>query len=159
MNVTIRKLKQREYGLLKDFLYEAIFLQENEQAPPRTILLQPELQLYTHAFGKKDDHAFAIEVDGNIVGIVWARIMKDYGHIDEKTPSLAMSLYKEYRGIGLGTRLLKHMLKDLKRKGYDKVSLSVQKNNYAFKMYQSLGFKVVESKQEEYLMVYNLKSK
>jgi len=41
------------------------------------------------------------EVDGKIVGAVWVRIMNDYGHIDNETPSLAISLYKEYRGLAL----------------------------------------------------------
>ena len=46
------------------------------------------------------------EVDGNIVGAIWARIMDDYGHIDENTPSLAMSVLKAYRSMGIGTSLL-----------------------------------------------------
>ena len=50
-------------------------------------------------FGEsKDDWGFVAEVDGKIVGAVWVRIMNDYGHIDNGTPSLAISLYKEYRG-------------------------------------------------------------
>ena len=29
--------------------------------------------------------------------------MSDYGHIDDDTPSFAISLYKEYCGRGIGT--------------------------------------------------------
>lgn len=32
------------------------------------------------------------------IGAVWTRIMDDYGHVDDDTPSFAISLYKEYRG-------------------------------------------------------------
>ena len=69
--------------------------------------------------------------------------MNDYGHIDNETPSFAISLYEEYRGMRIGTKLMKEMLKLLKEKGYSKASLSVQKKNYAVKMYENVGFKIV----------------
>ena len=47
-------------------------------------------------------------------GAVWVRIMNDYGHIDDETPSFAISLLKEYRGNGIGTELMKRMLAELK---------------------------------------------
>ena len=49
-----------------------------------------------------------------IVGAVWGHIMNDYGHIDDETPSLAISLYEEYRNLGLGTALMKEMRRFLK---------------------------------------------
>ena len=91
-----------------------------------------------------------------IVGAVWVRIMNDYGHIDDKTPSLAISLYEEYRNLGLGTALMKEMLQFLKNKGYKQISLSVQKENFAVGMYRKLGFKVVSENDEEYIMVCQL---
>ncbi len=42
-------------------------------------------------------------------------------------------------------------------KGYNKVSLAVQKENYAYKMYKNIGFKIFEKKEEEYLMLYEFK--
>ena len=93
------------------------------------------------------------EVDHKVVGAVWARIMNDYGHIDNETPSLAISLYKEYRGLGIGTAMMKEILALLKAHGYKQVSLSVQKANYAAKLYQKVGFKIVRQSQEECIMV------
>lgn len=55
--------------------------------------------------------------------------MNDYGHIDDETPSFAISLYKEYRGQGTGTDLMRKMLKALKAKGYKRASPAVQKKN------------------------------
>ncbi len=46
------------------------------------------------------------------------RIMNDYGHIDDETPSFAISLYEEYRHLGIGTALMRAMLQLLKDKGY-----------------------------------------
>lgn len=62
-------------------------------------------------------------------GAVWVRIMNDYG-IDDDTPSLAMSVLPEYRGMGIGTSLLKQLLSAEKAAGCAKFSLSVQKDNY-----------------------------
>ena len=104
MDYTIRKIKETEYPLLKDFLYEAIFLPDGIEPPPKSIVDIPELQVYISAFGS-DPHDIALiaEVKNKAIGAVWVRIMNDYGHIDDETPSFAISLYKEYRGLGIGT--------------------------------------------------------
>ena len=154
MKYIIREIKKEEYVLLEHFLYEAIFIPVGVEPPPKTIINMPELQEYIADFGSlKDDKAIVAEVEGKIIGSVWVRIMNDYGHIDDDTPSLAMSLYKEYRGLGIGTALLKEILLNLKLAGYTKVSLSVQKDNYAVKLYKKVGFTVYE---EEYIMVTKL---
>lgn len=153
MNYNIRKLRENEQEILAEFLYEAIYIPEGVEAPSKDIIEQPELQLYISDWGKDDDYCLVAEVDDSVVGAVWARIMNDYGHIDDATPSFAISLYKEYRGMGIGTELMKKMLFLLKENGYEKASLSVQKANYAFKMYRKLGFEVIGESEEEFLMV------
>ena len=141
MDYTIREIQEQEYPLLDNFLYEAIFIPEGIEPPPRTIITSPELQIYVEHFGElKDDRGVVAEVDGKIVGAVWVRIMNDYGHIDNETPSLAISLYKEYRGLGIGTDMMKEILALLRSHGYKQVSLSVQKGNYAAKLYLKIGF-------------------
>ena len=157
MEYTIREIQKQEYPLLDNFLYEAIFIPEGIEPPPKTIITSPELQVYVERFGEsKDDWGLVAEVDGKIVGAVWVRIMNDYGHIDDETPSLAISLYKEYRGFGIGTAMMKEILALLKSHGYSRVSLSVQKDNYAAKMYLKIGFEIVRENEEEYIMVYHL---
>ena len=154
MDYIIRKIKQPEIQLLYDFLYEAIFIPEEVAPPPRAIINQPELQVYISDFGKRDsDSCYVAEVNGRIVGAVWVRIMNDYGHVDDETPSFAISLYKEYRSQGIGTALMKAMLDELKEKGCKQASLAVQKTNYALELYKKLGFKVVDENDEEYIML------
>jgi ribosomal protein S18 acetylase RimI-like enzyme len=82
--------------------------------------------------------------------------MDDYGHIDEQTPSFAISLYKQYRGMGIGTALMRTMLEELKKQGYKQASLAVQKENYAVKMYKNAGFCIIDENDEEYIMVCRL---
>ncbi len=153
----IRPLREDEADLLKDFLYEAVFVPEGTEPPPREIVEKPELRVYTDDFGsRKGDNCLAAELGGRIVGAVWTRIMDDYGHVDDETPSFAISLYREYRGQGIGSQLMARMLELLKRQGYAKASLAVQKANYAVKMYEKAGFKTVSENDEEYIMVCEL---
>ena len=63
---------------------------------------------------------------------------------------------KEYRGRGIGTRMMNEMLVLLKEKGYKQASLVVQKANYAVRMYEKVGFKTVSENEEEYIMVCEL---
>lgn len=128
MNCIIRKIRQSEIQVLSDFLYEAIFIPKGTVPPPREIIKQPELQVYISGFGKCDD----------------------------ETPSFAISLFKEYRGQGIGTALMKTMLKELRERGYKQTSLAVQKANYAVNMYRSVGFEIVDENEEEYIMVCKL---
>lgn len=155
MEYTIRKMTIPEYPLLSDFLYEAIFIPDGIKPPPRDIIASPELQIYVERFGAlKDDFALVAEIEGKIVGAVWVRIMNDYGHIDDETPSLAISLYKEYRGQGIGTNMMKEMLSLLKTHGYKRVSLSVQKANYAAEMYRKIGFEIIKENGDEWIMLW-----
>ena len=153
----IRNLRHDEIGLLKDFLYEAIYVPEGVESPASEILELPELKLYIEEFGtRREDNCLVADFGGKAAGAVWARIMDDYGHVDDETPSIAISLYREYRGQGIGSRMMQEMLEQLKVQGYKRVSLSVQKANYAVKMYKKLGFAIVDENEEEYIMVCEL---
>lgn len=157
MNYTIRELRQDEIEALDTFLYEAIFIPEGVSAPPKDIINQPELQVYVKNFGEKEgDLCLVAQVENEIVGAVWVRIMNDYGHIDDQTPSFAISLLKDYRKHGIGTELMKQMLMKLKVQGYRQASLAVQKMNYAVRMYRNVGFEIVDENDEEYIMICRL---
>ncbi|MBQ5850227.1 MAG: GNAT family N-acetyltransferase [Lachnospiraceae bacterium] len=157
MNYLIRELRQDEMEVLDTFLYEAIFIPKGVSAPSKDIINQPELQVYVKNFGEdKGDLCLVAQVENEIVGAVWVRIMNDYGHIDDETPSFAISLLKEYRNYGIGTELMKQMLKKLKMRGYRQASLAVQKMNYAVRMYTNVGFEIVDENDQEYIMICRL---
>lgn len=156
-NMIYRELRQNEYDLLKEFLYEAIYIPEGVDPPNKGIVEQPELALYYEGFGTgKADHCIVAEDAGKVVGAVWTRIMDDYGHVDDDTPSFAISLLKEYRSMGIGTQLMKKMLLQLKECGFEKASLAVQKENCAVRMYKKVGFDVIYENTEEYIMICDL---
>ncbi len=155
--LTYRPLQPSETELLKTFIYEAIFIPEGVEPPPFDIIFRPEIALYYEGFGNgRADNCIVAEVDGKVVGAVWTRIMNDYGHVDDKTPSFAISLLKEFRNQGIGTELMRRMLQLLKNQGYKQASLAVQKANYAVRMYKKVGFEIVDENTEEFSMVCHL---
>ena len=157
MNYIIREIIDTDIEILEEFLYEEIYIPAGVLPPSKEIINQPELQVYIADFGTKTgDIGLVAEVEGKIIGAVWARIMNDYGHIDNETPSLAISLYKEFRNLGIGTAMMKKMLCMLQKNGYKQTSLAVQKANYAVKMYKKVGFEIVDENDEEYIMLCRL---
>ena len=157
-NFVIRKLDISEASLLKEFTYLAIYVPQGVKMPPKSIVELPELKVYYQNFGSENgDICLVAETDNKIVGAVWTRIVNNFAHIDDNTPSLAIAVAKESRGKGMGTRLLNDMLTVLKVEGFLSVSLSVQKENYAVKMYEKAGFDVVQNNGEELVMLKKLK--
>ena len=157
MNYIIREMHPNENPLLEDFLYQAIYQPDKTNLAPRSIIEKPELQVYIKDFGtKKDDYCFCAEADGKIVGAVWVRNINGYGSVDNNTVELAISVFDEYQKMGIGTALMNKMLEHLNKLNYSKASLAVQKENYAVRMYQKVGFEIVDENEQEYIMIQRL---
>lgn len=157
MNYTIRELHPNEYSLLKEFLYMAIYQPDKTNLAPRSIIENPDLQVYIKDFGtKKDDYCFCAEVENKVVGAVWVRNINGYGSVDNDTVEFAISVFEEYQKMGIGTALMNKMLEHLNKLNYPKVSLAVQKENYAVRMYQKVGFEIVDENEQEYIMIHKL---
>lgn len=127
MKYKIRPMQISEYYLLEKFLYEAIFQRDASNLLPESIIFDPDIYIYIEDFGSKnDDYCLCAECENKIIGAVWVRIIDGFGSIDKETPEFAISLYKEYRGFGIGTAMIKRMLDDLRKKSYMRASLAVQ---------------------------------
>ncbi|MBU5361915.1 GNAT family N-acetyltransferase [Enterococcus raffinosus] len=158
MEYLIREMHLSEYPLLREFLYQAIYQRDQEKPIPRSIINDPNIAVYIQDFGKyKTDLCLCAQLDDKVVGAVWVRNIEGFGSIDDQTPEFAISLLPEYRGQGIGTELMKAMIRRLNREGYSKTSLAVQKDNYALNMYLKVGFEIVAENGEEYIMVCQLK--
>lgn len=154
----VRPLRKGEEPLLTEFLYEAIWRGAGQPPVPRTVLQQPALWRYVAGFGSRpDDRCLVAEVGGCVVGAVWVRCIRGFGHIADGVPECALAVYDGYRGRGIGTALLRGMLRRLRCERYDRISLSVQKANPAVNLYRREGFSVVAETDEEYVMVCPLR--
>ncbi len=161
MEYRIREIRPDELQLLDDFLYLAIFQPDDAEVLPREVIHTPEIYNYVQDFGRPDDLCLVAEINDAVVGAVWTRILAGdipgYGNVDDSTPEFAVSVSEPYRQRGIGTELMRSMLNLLKQRGYAQASLSVQKDNPATRLYQRLGFKIVQEREEDYLMVHELR--
>lgn len=110
-SMLIRQMKEEEYPLLQDFLYQAIYVPEGAEMPDRSILQLPELRHYTEQFGQKaGDLAFVAEDEGQVVGAAWVRHIHDYGYVEDEMPSLTISSWMPTVVKGIGSQLLDGLL-------------------------------------------------
>ena len=113
--------------------------------------------MYVDGFGsRRGDCCLCAEENRRVIGAVWTRIIPGYGHVDDDAPEFAISLLPDARGRGVGTRLMRAMLAELPKRGFARATLAVQKDNYALKMYQSVGFTIIGENDEEFIMEWRL---
>ena len=159
INTKIRTMNESDHVCLNEFLYQAIFTPKGTKLPPRNIVNLPEIFVYIKDFGTQTgDLGVVAEQNGQIVGAAWTRIISAYGHIDIETPELAISILPEFRGYGIGSKLMKKLFNVLRENGYKQTSLSVQKDNPAVRLYQRLGYEMSGERldsagHEDYLMI------
>ena len=134
----------------------------------RSIINEPEIFIYIKDFGTQPgDFGVVAQQNGQIIGAAWTRIIpsteswRAYGHIDDETPELAISVLPEFRGYGVGNKLMKKLFDILRNNGCKQTSLSVQKDNPAVRLYQRLGYELSGERldhagHEDYLMVKKL---
>ena len=162
INVRVRVMREADFVCLPEFLYQAIFIPEGAEPPARSIINEPEIFIYIEDFGAQaGDLGVVAEQNGQIIGAAWTRIIPAYGHLDEGTPELAISVLPEFRNHGAGTKMMKKLFQALRESGYIRTSLSVQKDNPAVRFYKRLGYEKTGERldhagHEDYLMVKEL---
>jgi hypothetical protein len=125
------------------------------------VIFHPSVYVYIENYGEKDDVCLVAQEYDEIIGAAWSRILarpgkRGYGNIDPYTPELAISVLPTHRGKGVGTALLTALIETLDEKGYSRLSLSVQKENPAFRLYRRVGFEIASLNEEDFIMVKNL---
>lgn len=146
---TIRPLEPTDEPFLWEMLYEAIHVPEGRPKPDRTILQEPALAHYVASWGQQpgDEGLLAIDqASGQPVGAAWLRFFTaddpGWGFVDVDTPEVSMAIVPAYRGQGIGTTLLKELIAQVEGR-YAALSLSVDPENPAMRLYERLGFVVV----------------
>ena len=151
--LSVREISAADHILMPDFLYHAIFVPPTALRPPMEITYRPEIYVYINGYGKLGDTGAVAEYGGRAVGMVWARLVHAYGHLDDETPELAISVLPEYRGMGIGTKLMTKLLDLLAMAGYKRISLSVNKDNPAVRFYHRHGYETICEKEDDYIMI------
>ncbi len=74
---------------------------------------------------------------------------KGFAHLDDETPEMGIALLPGYRNRGIGTALLEHLI-EAARPSYPALALSVSAHNPAKRLYERLGFEVVEVREDDH---------
>ena len=156
----IREMKPDEYEFLREMLYEAIYFADENQKLPKSVVFEPHLSKYVDNFGRHGDFAFVLIIENDLVGAIWTRLFpetdKSYGFINEETPELSMAIKENYRNKGFGSQLIAKMFEKLKTNDFEKVSLSVDKQNRAVNLYRKFGFETISEKGTAFTMLKKL---
>lgn len=156
----IRPLTPSDQAFLREMLYQSLHVPEGGAPFEREILNHPDIAKYVDDWGRENDSGFvAVDENGRPVGAIWLRLLKGaekgFGYVDDKTPELGMAVLPEYRGQGIGTRLLSHLIKSAEEFN-EYISLSVATGNPALRLYQRLGFEIVGEHGNSITMKRNL---
>jgi ribosomal protein S18 acetylase RimI-like enzyme len=114
---------------------------------------------YLEAWGREHDCGVIAEVNERPVGAAWYRLLPEdrsgWGFIDSTTPEIAIGVVPEFRGQGIGTRLLEALLAEATPR-FEAICLSVEFENPALRLYERLGFQKVRPNGGAWTMVRQL---
>ncbi len=145
----IRRATRADADFMKLMLYEAAFWRAGARRPPfHSALADTKLARYIKEWGRAGDSGLiAVKADAEPIGATWYRLFAadepGYGFIDATIPEITLAVAPAYRSRGIGSDLLSALLEQARRAGFEAVSLSVDENNPARRLYERHGFERV----------------
>jgi ribosomal protein S18 acetylase RimI-like enzyme len=126
-------------------LYAALDWRGNGALPPfELVVAHPQVKIFHEGWGRAGDTALVAEDGGRLVGLVWYRFFDEAEHgegfVDDDAPELAIAVDEGFRGQGIGAALMGAMHERARRDGVSRISLSVDRDNPAKRLYVRLGY-------------------
>jgi GNAT superfamily N-acetyltransferase len=155
---TIRPATNNDARFLSDMLVEANNWHATKRRPRVQLLAAPEVAHYISGWPRPSDAGVvAVDTHGTPIGASWYRLfsMDDpgYGYVAAGVPELTLGVNPVWRAQGVGRALLKAVIARARAAGYARISLSVERANFAQRLYVSEGFVTVESGADSDTMV------
>jgi GNAT superfamily N-acetyltransferase len=152
----IRPGGRHDQRFLRDMLHHAYYWRE--RAPQDAA--EGSVQRYVMTWGRPGDAAVIAYSHTGPVGAAWYRLFKErepgYGFVDEQTPELTIAVVPSCRGRGYGDELLGALLAQARRDGFHQISLSVEPDNPALRLYERHGFRKVGEYDGSWTMLARL---
>ncbi|MFL5796843.1 MAG: GNAT family N-acetyltransferase [Actinomycetota bacterium] len=157
----IRALRKDDAPFLREMSsFAARWRLGQESGDGEEVLEDDHVARYVEAWGRPGDLGMVAEIDGRPVGAAWVRPLPPdrpgYGFIDERTPELSVAVVPDERGRGVGSGLVQAVLEAAQRAGYGAVSLSVERDNPALRLYERLGSEKVTRSGGSWTMRFDL---
>lgn len=128
--------------------------------PSERVLADPDIGKYVAGWPRDGDIGVVAERDGTAVGAAWLRRLTaddpGYGWVDAGTPELSIGVAAGERGRGTGTALITALLDAARTAGGRRVSLSVERDNPAARLYWRVGFRLAGAVGGAWTMVADL---
>jgi GNAT superfamily N-acetyltransferase len=160
MELSYRKAAPDDAEAIKEMFYHALFVPDGKPRPSKQILESVELGKYYDEWGKPGDSGWLALSGGGTVGAAWLRLLsgeqKGYGYVEDDTPELSVAVLPEFRNEGIGSKLLHILMNDAVER-FDKISLSVTKENPARRLYKRYGFQEMNERENDVIMLKILK--
>ncbi len=127
-------------------LYEATLWRPRQPRPPADDLLaNPHIALYVEGWGRAGDSGVVAENEKHIpLGAAWYRVFSreehGYGYVRPDIPEVTIGVRPNARRRGVGTALLDALIEQAHREGLPGLSLSVEEDNPALRLYERAGF-------------------
>jgi len=158
---SIRPGTPEDLPVIQRVLYEALAWNPEEQLPDiEVVLAHPEAARYHVGWGRVGDIAVIATLDSEPIGAAYGRLFtdEDHGHgfVDEATPEIAIAVWGENRGQGVGGRVLQALEAEALRAGIDRFSLSVDAMNPARRLYIRHGYEVLTDHESSHRMLKTL---
>jgi len=138
MIVTIRPARLADEA----FLWQCMALAAHEESVAAVAAI-PSAARYVAGWGRPGDFGLVAELDEAPTGAAWARQFapadNPHVYVDERTPELVVAVMPEFRGRGIGRRLL-HALAERARNRHPALCLTVRVGNPALRLYEQVGF-------------------
>jgi GNAT superfamily N-acetyltransferase len=147
--------------VLKRALFEAVSWNPERELPPyEFVIAHPELARYHDGWGRHGDLAVIAEQDGQAIGASLCRLFTEddhgHGYVDDETPELAVAVWDGHRGEGIGTRLMGGIEDAAREAGFSRISLSVDADNPARRLYERLGYETLDVDDADVRMLKEL---
>lgn len=158
---TFRAATARDLDQIQWALYAALAWNPERELPPLEFTLEhPEVARYHRDWGRAGDLG-VIAADGDeLVGVAYCRLFtdEDHGHgfVDERTPEVAVAVRDDRRGQGLGGELLTRLADAARAGGFEQLSLSVDPDNRARRLYERLGYRTLTDEDDGVRMLLTL---
>jgi len=148
-SVHIRAGAAGDLAFLREMLFEAAFWRPGAPRPALEAgLARPDLARLLAGWGRPGDSArIAESAARERLGAAWYRFYTEadhsYGFVAPEVPELGIAVRAAQRGRGIGMQLLRELLSHAARAGVAQLSLSVEADNPALRLYERCGFRHV----------------
>ncbi len=154
----IRPAAGQDARLLADMLVEAANWNPVRSRPRVTVLEDPTVSRYVSGWMRPSDFGqVAEDAHGVPVGACWGRLFPadapGYGFVAVGVPELTLGVNPQWRARGVGRALLQAVSRQAGAAGFARLSLSVERANFAQRLYISEGYVTVQSGTDSDTMV------